>query len=125
MIRSITSSGFEMPPDQKASQTRSIWFLMSPVSTRWVSLQVRNQIPCSVCADSDGGNDRSLPRVPNAARSPAAAHPCPLAFTQNRNRAVVGCSGSVRPPLLSVAAQLASSSASTARLKRVAFFPRQ
>src|SRR5712692_10008519 len=28
----MTSSGLEMPPDQKASQMRSIWFLMSPVS---------------------------------------------------------------------------------------------
>ena len=31
MICSITSSGLEMPPDQKASQMRSIWLLMSPV----------------------------------------------------------------------------------------------
>lgn len=31
-ICSITSSGFEIPPDQKASQTRSIWLLISPVS---------------------------------------------------------------------------------------------
>ena len=31
MICSMTSSGLEMPPDQKASQMRSIWFLISPV----------------------------------------------------------------------------------------------
>src|ERR1044071_6622184 len=28
----MTSRGFEMPPDQKASQMRSIWLLSSPVS---------------------------------------------------------------------------------------------
>src|SRR5437773_5678911 len=28
----MTSSGFEMPPDQKASQMRSIWLRRSPVS---------------------------------------------------------------------------------------------
>jgi hypothetical protein len=32
VICSITSSGLEIPPDQKASQMRSIWFLISPVS---------------------------------------------------------------------------------------------
>ena len=33
MICSITSSGFEIPPDQKSFQIRSILDLTSPVST--------------------------------------------------------------------------------------------
>lgn len=32
MICSMTSSGFEMPPDQKASQMRPIWLFSSRVS---------------------------------------------------------------------------------------------
>ena len=57
MICSITSSGLEMPPDQKAFQTLSTWLLMAPVIMCWC---------CFRCVDAACPRRRRAPSVQRA-----------------------------------------------------------
>lgn len=68
MICSITLSGLEMLPDQKASQIRSIWLLMTPV------------IPLSSHCLLSVGRPCYHPFFNTATISPSSSASCPGSF---------------------------------------------